>query len=136
MTSTTIYPVADGVGIASAVAVGLAVAVVVVSAALVVAVVVFGRAVMVMGIVSETRAHAGGSTFDSAVLQGSSAEVDHRSYVVQRSAIMVQVLWGRRTKELPPMLVILVGLVGENNICGRIFRGIRASPINGAFLAH
>ena len=94
MTSTTIDPVADGVGIASAVAVGLAVAVVVVSAALVVAVVVLpiiiGRAAMVMGIVSETRAHAGGSTFDSAVLQGSSAEVDHRSYVVQRRAIMVQ----------------------------------------------
>lgn len=96
MTSTTIYPVADGVGIASAVAVGLAVAVFVVSAALVVAVVVFGRAVMVMGIVSETRAHAGGSTFDSAVLQGSSAEVDHRSYVVQRSAIMVQWCFGRK----------------------------------------
>ena len=68
MTSTTIDPVADGVGIASVVPAALMVAVVACLP------IIIGRTVMIMGIVSETRAHAGGycgSTvyyFDSAVM--------------------------------------------------------------------
>jgi len=54
MTSTTIDPVADGVGIASVVPAALMVAVVACLP------IIIGRTVMIMGIVSETRAHAGG----------------------------------------------------------------------------